>query len=1776
MTNRESEGVTEIEETVAQAEGSMIVKSTGKAGSAVREGTIKGFTSQAPLELSNGNGWTLFIDNLSRRVSRLTLKELIGHYGRVIRVFIPAITRRSKYKDSTFAFVTMACRDDMMRVVAKLDKSIIDGKQIRVSKERFPRDRVGGVSSLRKAQSSGLTKSVHWQPAIKKSNVTDNVAHGVNVGASNKKTYRDALLSNSANLGVDVGVALDKSVVNVKVLNDGDNFTSLNIPVAKNAWLKCCLVGILKNLFEVGFVQQAFLHEGIDARLVPPLLINDIPHQFCYVNLAGVPLTCWHSDFFSSVGKQWGSFVDIEENTRTRARLDVACVILRVASPLTIPDFLMVEAMGFKFRINISLRFKEVVDYVPGNGEVEENFADVWPENHFEQDLVGEQIGVEVQNNCSSLGVGPVAEFSRNNTFHIPTMNGINGDTLTKNLASPRIVFNNDSNIGSGLHDKLVQEKDNLMFVPVSGVGLTGQAFGLSSPILVDSVPIYNNPIILCADRPSLDSLDGVGSFVGGVNIEVVGSRFQCNSGSSAHLPQQGLLKACIRRRVRRHVRDSLEGIQSLGGKSFIPLSSDKNFTAEELEAEAVWDISNLLDIAFKGGKEAVETKVEGLKSGWLRRLWNLPSIEYVCSPAVGSAGGLLSLWDSDFFKVIDKFVAPKYVALIGVIQSINLKCGLVNVYGPSIDSEKKCLLIRVSSLLEILANPMVYWGDFNMFLCLEEKMGLTLNNSLIDLFKAFVFDVGFIDLPLQGRFTWCNNRDPPTFVRLDRFLISTDFESAFPWVNQLLLGKSISDHNAIILSETRIDWGPKPFKCFNFWFGDEGFGEIHCTTGKEISVLESRIQSEGNVQDLLTRLGELRAGLWMEFRREESSWLQKSRLRWFSEGDQNTRFFHISASTRRRCNSINRLKNGDALLSDPILIKAHVFDYFYQAYNSKHALEVEELNLNFKQIGDSQASFIQREFSEGEVWEALSSADSNRAPGPDGFNLEDFRPISLVGGMYKLLSKVLTRRLRSCIGQVIGDSQFAFIAGRQILDCSLIANEAIDYMFKTDKSGVAFKIDFQKAYDTVSWDFLIMVMRMCGFGEKWCGWVLQCISTVKISVLVNGVPTESFPISRGLRQGCSLSPLLFNLVGEALNQMLVKAVNLGLFSGFSIGRGETGINLSLLQFADDLLIFCGASECQVRNVKRVLRIFELASGLKLNLKKSKILGVNVDEDTLKTWAFAVGCVVDSFPSSYLGLPLGANRNSVVIWEPVVSNFSKKLEGWKSKLLSYGGRLTLIKSILTSLPGYFLSLFRMPASVANRLNMLMSNFMWGGNSDKSRIHWVRWDHLCKPARLGGLGIANLDLLNRALLDKWFCRYGNESASLWRRVIASKISRSESALLPVPGCGRNTSWIWKGILKSACCEDSFGLCFRANLSVQVGDGIHILFWDDVWLGNSSLKDQFPRFYALSCNKSGKVADFGRKIGARWVWHIPLRRGLFDRELPYWQEFMSRLNTFQSSVSGHDWVQWLGSSDDSFSVKSLKKLVIGPLPPSNFWVDFVWIGFAPPKVELFVWLVMLERISVKVELAKRGVNLSGSWVKAKFGECSLSLDCIVNDPFVVTNLCLLPRPLASAQSWSPPPHGFAKLNVDGALSSSREAGGLGGLFRDENGRTLFQFSESCGSGPAALIELQAVKLGMDLFLRSDWSTKLRLVLESDCKLVTDWLLRVSVPPFCFVCMVEDMVHTISSRGILVHWVPRCCNSTADSLAKAVIPFSLSISHIEVISYSDPGDTMFQFGL
>ncbi|XP_045810560.1 uncharacterized protein LOC123905002 [Trifolium pratense] len=176
---------------------------------------------------------------------------------------------------------------------------------------------------------------------------------------------------------------------------------------------------------------------------------------------------------------------------------------------------------------------------------------------------------------------------------------------------------------------------------------------------------------------------------------------------------------------------------------------------------------------------------------------------------------------------------------------------------------------------------------------------------------------------------------------------------------------------------------------------------------------------------------------------------------------------------------------------------------------------------------------------------------------------LNDFRPISLVGSLYKILAKVLANRLRQVIGSVISESQTAFVKNRQILDGILITNEIVDEARKSKKDLMLFKVDFEKAYDSVDWG-----------------------------------PTDEFPLRRGLRQGDPISTFLFLLAAEGLSVLMEAMVARNLFTGYSIG-GQESIRVSHLQFADDTLMLGVKSWANVRALRAVLVLFETMSGLK-------------------------------------------------------------------------------------------------------------------------------------------------------------------------------------------------------------------------------------------------------------------------------------------------------------------------------------------------------------------------------------------------------------------------------------------------------------------------------------------------------------------------------------------------------------------------------------------------
>lgn len=208
----------------------------------------------------------------------------------------------------------------------------------------------------------------------------------------------------------------------------------------------------------------------------------------------------------------------------------------------------------------------------------------------------------------------------------------------------------------------------------------------------------------------------------------------------------------------------------------------------------------------------------------------------------------------------------------------------------------------------------------------------------------------------------------------------------------------------------------------------------------------------------------------------------------------------------------------------------------------------------------------MQGPFSEDEVTYVLKHCDGDKAPGPESFTmcffkdcwelikddvmqtihnfhqnemfekslnatfvalipkrygaeeLKDFRPISLIGGMYKIIAKLITERMKTVIGRLIKEHQMAFLKDRQIMDAAMLANELVDSMVKQNVPDILCKLDIEKSYDRVNWNFLLKVLSDMGFGMKWRNWIKFCVSTVKFSIIINGNPEGFFLLQRGLR----------------------------------------------------------------------------------------------------------------------------------------------------------------------------------------------------------------------------------------------------------------------------------------------------------------------------------------------------------------------------------------------------------------------------------------------------------------------------------------------------------------------------------------------------------------------------------------------------------------------------------------------------------------------------------
>jgi hypothetical protein len=412
----------------------------------------------------------------------------------------------------------------------------------------------------------------------------------------------------------------------------------------------------------------------------------------------------------------------------------------------------------------------------------------------------------------------------------------------------------------------------------------------------------------------------------------------------------------------------------------------------------------------------------------------------------------------------------------------------------------------------------------------------------------------------------------------------------------------------------------------------------------------------------------------------------------------------------------------------------------------------------------------------------------------------------------------------------------------------------------------------------------------MKGFSQQWCAWVERFVSGASVGIKINDDIGHYFQTKKGLRQGDLMSPILFNIVADMLSILIKRAKDDGQIKGVIPHLVDD--RLSILQYADDTILFMDHDLEQAKNMKLLLCVFEQLSGLKINFHKSEIFCYGEAKHYEQEYTRLSGCGIGSFPFRYLGIPMNHRKLHNADLSIIEERFKRKLSTWKAKHLSYGGRLVLLNSVLRSLPMFMMSFFEIPKDVLKKLDY-RSRFFWQGNNEKRKYRLAKWNILCRPKDQGGLGITDIYIKNKCLLSKWIFKLLNEEG-IWQTLLRNKYLSAKcfTQAQIKPG----DSHFWKGLLKVR--EDFLGCG-----TFKIKDGSQTRFWEDTWVGSKPLKEQFPSLFNIVHYPHDTMVNVMNQNPL----NLSFRRALTWDKLTSWHNLVAKVS-LQHLSQGRDGFTW----------------------------------------------------------------------------------------------------------------------------------------------------------------------------------------------------------------------------------------------------------------------------
>lgn len=472
---------------------------------------------------------------------------------------------------------------------------------------------------------------------------------------------------------------------------------------------------------------------------------------------------------------------------------------------------------------------------------------------------------------------------------------------------------------------------------------------------------------------------------------------------------------------------------------------------------------------------------------------------------------------------------------------------------------------------------------------------------------------------------------------------------------------------------------------------------------------------------------------------------------------------------------------------------------------------------------------------------------------------------------------------------------------------------------------------------------------------------MMLCVKTVTYNFSLNGSLIGPVVPKKGLRQGDPLSPYSFLLCVEGLSNAIDDASTNELIHGCQINSATPTI--SHLLFADDSFLFFRATSQEARNIKKLLVDYEKLSGQSVNFRKSGVyFSLNVAEDKRREISQILEVHNEITNTMYLGLPSLVGRSKKRVFNYLKEKATKKIQEWRAKPISQGGKTVLIRNVAHVISTYSMSCFLLPKTLCHEMEQLYNNYWWrtGRGEDQKGINWLSWNNMSYAKSKGGLGFQNLHGYNIALLGKHIWNFMQNPQSLVTRVFKGRYFPHDHVLKATKGQG--SSFIWQGIWTA---KEELKNGFRWVLG-NVND---IVATQDPWLRNkANFKVEQNQLYVGRTKNVSSLILPGEKR-----WNIELIQRNFLKEdadeivkVPVPQRMMTDRVVWANSTNclytaKHAYHFWYDSHFGSTTV-----------PHCTGWKN-IWHLKLPPKVKVFVWRFFRNAVPVRRRLSSKGVRV-----------------------------------------------------------------------------------------------------------------------------------------------------------------------------------------------------------